>query len=70
MKKIKIRIYPDGIIQAETNGIKGKKCSDYKKIISNLTNAKIIEEEYTSEYYEVVENEELEVIRRIDLSGN
>lgn len=70
MGKIKIRIYPDGIIQAETNGIKGKKCTDYKKIISNLTGAKIIEEQYTSEYYEEVKNNEVEEIRRINLSEN
>lgn len=70
MGKIKIRIYPDGIIQAETNGIKGKKCTDYKKVISNLTGAKIIEEQYTSEYYNQAGNNELEEIRRIKLNGN
>lgn len=70
MGKIKIRIYPDGIVQAETNGVKGEKCLNYKKIISNLTGSKIIEEELTYEYYENVQNDEIEQIRRIDLSGN
>lgn len=70
MGKIKIRIYPDGIIQAETNGIKGKRCTEYKKIISNLTEAKIIEEQYTSEYYKEVENNEIKEIRRVNLNGN
>ncbi|WP_259473453.1 DUF2997 domain-containing protein [Clostridium estertheticum] len=58
MKQIKIRIYPDGIVLAETNGIKGKKCTDYINLIQEITDTKVSEQEYTLEYYEV-ENEEI-----------
>ncbi|APF28705.1 hypothetical protein NPD7_2068 [Clostridium sporogenes] len=51
-KQIKLRIYPDGIVQAEVEGIKGKKCTNYIGIIENLSEAKVVDSEYTSEYYE------------------
>ncbi|AJD30664.1 DUF2997 domain-containing protein [Clostridium sporogenes] len=59
-KQIKLRIYPDGIVQAEVEGIKGEKCTNYIGIIENLLEAKVDDSEYTSEYYEeeVIENYE------------
>ncbi|MDQ9822365.1 DUF2997 domain-containing protein, partial [Acinetobacter sp. 163] len=57
------RICPDGLVYAETNGIKGKKCTDYEKIIEQLTGAKILEREYTEEFYQeeyIYEEEELQ----------
>lgn len=67
-KQIKLRIYPDGIVQAEVEGIKGKKCTDYIKIIEGLLEAKVVDSEYTSEYYE---NEVIEVYEedKINLNG-
>lgn len=53
MAQIDIKIRPDGKIEAETFGIKGKKCIDYLKIIEKLTNAKVYDSDYTSEYFEV-----------------
>lgn len=51
-KKIILKIKKDGTIDAETKGIKGKKCEDYIKIIEELTESKAINVEYTQEYYE------------------
>ena len=34
-KQIKIRVYPDGRIESETVGIKGKSCLGYIKDIEN-----------------------------------
>ena len=51
-KKLIIKIKKDGTIESETKGIKGKKCEDYIKLIEELTDSKVIETEYTSEYYE------------------
>ncbi|HCL4437761.1 DUF2997 domain-containing protein [Clostridium botulinum] len=51
-KQIKLRIYPDGIVQAEVEGIKGKKCTNYIGIIEELLEAKVVDSEYTPEYYE------------------
>ena len=56
-KQIKIRVYPDGRIESETVGIKGKSCMNYIKEVENLTGAKTVKSEFTHEYYEA-ENQE------------
>ena len=60
MGKMKIRLFPDGTIQMETEGIKGKKCTDYAKVLERLADAKIYNLEHTEEYYqpEILENNE------------
>lgn len=69
-KKINIRIFPDGTVQAEVEGVKGKKCTDYIKIIEELLEAETVDSDYTPEYYESeilnLETESTEKIRRID----
>lgn len=52
MKQIQIKISPDGHIQAETIGIKGKKCMKYIPEIERLTNAVVIDSDFTNEYLE------------------
>ncbi len=50
-KKLKIRLLPNGEIQMETIGVKGKECLDYVKLLQKLVNAKITKTELTDEYY-------------------
>lgn len=52
MKQIQIKILPNGEIQAETIGIKGKKCMKYIPEIERLTNAAVIDSDFTKEYLE------------------
>ena len=52
MGKMKIRLFPDGTIQMETEGIKGKRCMDYAKVVAKLADAKISSIEKTDEYYQ------------------
>ena len=52
MKQIKLRIYTDGKIDAETNGIKGKACLDYISILEQLTGAVTVDSAFTPEYRE------------------
>lgn len=52
MGKMKIRLFPDGTIQMETEGIKGKRCMDYAKVLAKLADAKISRIEKTDEYYQ------------------
>lgn len=52
MGKMKIRLFPDGTIQMETEGIKGKKCTDYAKVLERLADAKIYNLEHTEEFYQ------------------
>ena len=51
-KKIKIKLLPNGEIQMETIGIKGKKCLDYIEVLKKLTDAKITDTQFSQEYYE------------------
>ena len=51
-EKLKIRIFPDGTIKAETKGIKGEKCTDYIMILEKLLEAEATEAHYTEEFYE------------------
>lgn len=51
-KQIKIRVYPDGKIESETIGIKGKSCLNYIEEIEQLTGAKTIQSEFTEEYHQ------------------
>lgn len=52
MGKMKVRLFPDGTIQMETEGIKGKRCTDYAKVLAKLADAKIYSMEKTEEYYQ------------------
>ncbi|AZK45383.1 DUF2997 domain-containing protein [Paenibacillus lentus] len=51
-KQIRVQIFPDGQIQADVIGIKGKSCTDYIEILEQLLDAETIDSEYTEEYYE------------------
>ena len=51
-KQIKIRIYPDGKIESQTVNIKGKSCLKYIQPLESLLEAKIVDSEFTQEYYE------------------
>lgn len=52
-KQIKIRIYPDGKIESQTVNIKGKSCLKYIQPLESLLEAKIVDSEFTNEYYEL-----------------
>lgn len=52
MAKLKIRIYPNGEIKAETVGVKGKNCLKYIPVVEKLTNAVVVDSDFTKEYLE------------------
>jgi hypothetical protein len=51
-RRILVQIYPDGRIQVETQGIKGKACTDYIRVLEELLKAETYISSYTPEYYE------------------
>lgn len=55
--KIKITISPNGEIKMQTEGVKGKSCEQYIKVLEELADVKIVKKEYTSEYYEEQQSE-------------
>ena len=62
-KKLKIKLLPNGEIQMETVGVKGKKCLDYIDVLKKLVDVKITDTQFSQEYYEteVLENENNEL---------
>ncbi len=67
MGKLKIKLLPNGMIEMETEGIKGKKCVSYAKVLQLLTDAKIDKAYKTKEYDE---SEYLELDESQRLSDN
>ena len=65
MKQIKIKISPEGVVEAETFGMKGKTCLKYITEMERIANAVCDDSEFTKEYYEtdneLVIDEKLEV---------
>lgn len=51
-KQIEIKIHPDGRIETVARNIKGKTCLKYVQPLETLLEAKIVDSEFTSEYYE------------------
>ena len=62
-KKLKIKLLPNGEIQMETHGIKGKKCLDYIDILKKLVDVNITDTQLSQEYYEteIGENENTQI---------
>ena len=52
MATMQIRIYPDGKVQGDIDGIKGKRCTDYIGIIEELTEGRTWQSDFTEEFYE------------------
>lgn len=67
IKQIQIRIYPDGSIQTETKNIKGKKCLKYVTPIEALLDARTVDSEFTSEYYETEESLEQQDFQDVEV---
>ncbi|KYZ76190.1 hypothetical protein AXX12_07030 [Anaerosporomusa subterranea] len=51
-KQFRLQIFPDGRVQVELEGIKGKKCTDYIALLEELTGSETYESAYTADYYE------------------
>ena len=63
-RQIQLRVYPDGRVEAVVEGVKGKRCTDYIKVLEELLDAQVLESEYTPEYYETEEVQVDEVQRQ------
>lgn len=50
--KIQIRLRPDGGIDAETLGIKGKSCLDFIQVLEKIMAARAIDSDYKPDFYE------------------
>lgn len=55
VKRVQIKILPDGSIEAVTQGIKGKACLEYVHLLEELLDAKVVDSNFTSEYNEIEE---------------
>ncbi len=56
-KKLKIKISPNGEIHMHTEGVKGKECEQYVKVLENLIDVEITKQKFTQEYLEAEQSE-------------
>lgn len=66
MKNLQIRIYPNGEIEAEAHGVKGKNCLKYLAEVERMANAVTKDSDFTSEYFEKEEAEMLQVEQEVN----
>lgn len=59
LKQITMRIFPNGEIEAETHGIKGKTCLKLIAEIERMANAVTNDSDFTKEYLETDNNLEI-----------
>ena len=52
MKKIIIKIHPDGRVESQTQNIKGKSCLKYLQPLEQLLDAQVTDSNFTPEYQE------------------
>lgn len=69
MKQIQIKISPNGEIEAETLGIKGKKCLKYIAEVERLTNARVVDSDFTKEYLESENELEVSAGQEVEENG-
>jgi hypothetical protein len=50
-RQIQLRIFPDGKVEAEVLGFRGKKCADYIAILEALLDAEAVDSDYRPEYW-------------------
>jgi len=51
-KQVRLRLYPDGRVEAETVGIKGPACTHVLPLLEQLLDAEVVESAFTEEYYQ------------------
>lgn len=51
-KKVIISIDRNGMVNAEVSGVPGKKCTDYIKLLENILEGEVVDQEFTQEYYQ------------------
>lgn len=59
LKQITMRIFPNGEIEAETHGLKGKTCLKYIAEIERMANAVTQDSDFTKEYLETENNQDI-----------
>ncbi|HEY7033385.1 MAG TPA: DUF2997 domain-containing protein [Thermomicrobiales bacterium] len=55
MRRIVIQLFPDGQIQVDVQGIKGKKCTDYIRVLEEILEAESVDSAYKPEYFQLEE---------------
>ena len=68
-KQYKIKISPEGEIEVETIGFKGKECLKHIDILEELWDAEVIDSDFLDDYF-MTENSEVEEITDIKETEN
>ncbi len=66
MQQIQIKIFPNGEIEAETKGMKGKTCLKYIAEVERMANAVTQDSKFTKEYLETQEQEVIQTEQEVN----
>ena len=66
-KSLDIRIYTNGNIFVETHNIKGKQCTKYMDLLAELMQAEVTDSEFTEEYYETEQMDEMMMEEKVNI---
>jgi Protein of unknown function (DUF2997) len=50
-KQVRIQLFPDGRVQADLHGFKGRKCTDYIRVLEEILDARTADSDYKPEYF-------------------
>ncbi|MBR5597405.1 MAG: DUF2997 domain-containing protein [Lachnospiraceae bacterium] len=64
-KCIQVKLKPDGSMEMETHGVKGKQCLKYMDIFAEMLRAQITDSAFTEEYYETETVENTQVVEEL-----
>ena len=64
-KGFRVKIHPDGRVEAKVSGFKGNECAQYISILEDLLDAETVDSEYTEEFL-MSSNRLLEAVTQVD----
>lgn len=65
-KCIQVKLKPDGSMEFETHGVKGKQCLKYMEIFTEMLHAQITDSAFTKEYYEAESTVESQISEQLE----
>lgn len=57
MGRMTLRIFPDGRVQGDIKGVKGKTCTNYIHIIEEMIQGQTWRSDYTEEFFETTKEQ-------------
>ena len=63
---IQVKLKPDGSMEFETHGVKGRQCLKYMELFTDMLHAQITDSAFTNEYYEVENSADSQIAEQLE----